>query len=100
MIWCSSTFSRSSGARRPLGDDVPEVPLGHVEGDIDVDVLVRNLDVAGLPALALDDADHLELVAPDAQGLADRALRRQQLAGAELGQHGHGGALVLVAPEE
>ncbi|GAH55331.1 unnamed protein product [marine sediment metagenome] len=37
-------------------------------------MLVRNLNVSGLSAFAFDDADDLELVAPDPYRLAYRTL--------------------------
>ena len=100
MIWCSSTRSRWNEPEVILGEYVAEVPACHLQGDIDVHLLVRDLDIAGLSALALDDADDLEFAAADAERLADGALRGQELSGAELGEHRHRGLFLLVGGQE
>ena len=88
-------FQAAAGGDRPCVH-VAEVLAGHRQRDIGVHLLVGHLDVTGLAAFALDDADDLEVIAADPHPLADAVPGGQQLPGAELGQDRRGGGVGLV----
>ncbi len=83
-------------ARRTLRKYVAEVYARHLDWNINIYLLVWNLDVSSLSALAFDDADNLELVSPYADGLAYGMLCSQDFSGAEFGKHRHGGLFFLI----
>ena len=72
-----------------MGEDVAKPRLGHFEGNVGIGLLIRGLHGPLARAVALDDADDLEVLAADEHELANGGFGGQETTGAMLGEHHH-----------